>query len=56
MNKPLWRIEHTPMKHGWTSNEWDGDTPEEAIQGFLKWADVRGEFVEITNIHKIRGA
>jgi hypothetical protein len=52
MEKQTWYITHSPMKHGWTASEWQGDTQEEAIKGFLRWVDIRGEFVEVLSIDR----
>lgn len=54
MNKPQWRIEHTMMKHGAISTDWQGSTPEEAIVAFLAWCDIRGEFVEVFDIKRTK--
>lgn len=50
MEKPTYLITHTPMKFGYTQNEWQGDTQADAIKGFLAWVDRRGEFVDIESV------
>jgi len=54
MNKPEWRIEHAAMRHGFTSTDWSGGTPEEAVVGFLEWCDRRGEFIDVFGVRRIK--